>query len=46
VSGRQIDCDCELTVADNGIGIDPNNAERVFEIRMPCKGLFTSLVEP
>jgi signal transduction histidine kinase len=32
VSGRQIDGDCELAVADNGIGIDPNNAERVFEM--------------
>jgi signal transduction histidine kinase len=32
VTGRQIDGDCELAVADNGIGIDPRNAERVFEM--------------
>jgi signal transduction histidine kinase len=32
VSGRQADGDCELAVADNGIGIDPRNAERVFEM--------------
>jgi signal transduction histidine kinase len=32
VSGRQVDGDCELAVADNGIGIDPRNAERVFEM--------------
>ncbi|HMI68433.1 MAG TPA: ATP-binding protein, partial [Solirubrobacteraceae bacterium] len=32
VTGRQIDGDCELTVADNGIGIDPRNTERVFEM--------------
>jgi signal transduction histidine kinase len=32
VSGRQTDGDCELAVADNGIGIDPRNAERVFEM--------------
>jgi signal transduction histidine kinase len=32
VSGRQADGDCELAVTDNGIGIDPRNAERVFEM--------------
>jgi signal transduction histidine kinase len=32
VTGRQIDGDCELAVADNGIGIDPRNTERVFEM--------------
>jgi signal transduction histidine kinase len=32
VSGRQADGGCELAVADNGIGIDPRNAERVFEM--------------
>jgi signal transduction histidine kinase len=32
VSGREADGDCELAVADNGIGIDPRNAERVFEM--------------
>jgi light-regulated signal transduction histidine kinase (bacteriophytochrome) len=32
VTGRQIDGDCELAVADNGIGIDPRNSERVFEM--------------
>jgi signal transduction histidine kinase len=32
VSGRQADGVCELAVADNGIGIDPRNAERVFEM--------------
>jgi signal transduction histidine kinase len=32
VSGRRADGDCELAVADNGIGIDPRNAERVFEM--------------
>jgi signal transduction histidine kinase len=32
VSGRRADGGCELAVADNGIGIDPRNAERVFEM--------------
>jgi signal transduction histidine kinase len=32
VTGRRIDRDCELAVADNGIGIDPRNTERVFEM--------------
>src|SRR5919198_615155 len=32
VSGRRVDGGCELAVADNGIGIDPRNAERVFEM--------------
>jgi signal transduction histidine kinase len=32
VSGRQADGTWEIAVADNGIGIDPDQAERVFEM--------------
>jgi signal transduction histidine kinase len=32
VSGRQVDGACELAVADNGIGVDPRNTERIFEM--------------
>jgi len=32
VSCRDCDADWEIAVADNGIGIEPRNAERVFEM--------------
>jgi light-regulated signal transduction histidine kinase (bacteriophytochrome) len=38
VSGRAGDGDCELAVADNGIGVDAGDAERVFEMFARVRG--------